>query len=82
MGQFKVVITAVGGHGQDRAKKAGEEVNFSEGGENTPDAIAKKCVDELKAQGVNVESAKIIHWPDTESQVTDDLVTGVREGNF
>jgi hypothetical protein len=82
MGQFKIEITAVGGHGQDRSKKAGEVVDFKEGGDTTPDAIAKKCIDELKAAGVNVESAKIVHWPGTETEVTDDLQTGVRTGNF
>lgn len=82
MGTFKIEITAVGGHGQDREKKEGEIVDFNAGGENTPDAIAKKCVDDLKAAGVNVEEATIIHWPGSETEVTDDMLTSTRKGNF
>ncbi|MEO6610763.1 MAG: hypothetical protein ABIT05_01480 [Chitinophagaceae bacterium] len=94
MGDFRIVVNAVGGHGQDRSKKTGEVVNFSEGGDNSPEAIAKKFVDELKASGVNVESASVIHWPadnyggpekngrDPEKQIIDDLLTGIRTGSF
>ena len=82
MGTFRVEIQAVGGHGQDRDNKTGENVDFNAGGDQTPDAIAKKFVDDLKAAGVNVESAKIVHWPGTETEVTDDLLTGARVGNF
>lgn len=94
MGNFRIVIDAVGGHGQDREKKDGEVVDF---GNDTPEAIAKKAVEELKAKGTNVLSAKVYHWPsDTVYQgdpvaplngegkecITDALVSGVRKGNF
>jgi hypothetical protein len=82
MGQFKIEIIAIGGHGQDRDKKNGEKVDFREGGNTTPDAIAHRAVNELKSAGVNVESAKIIHWPGSESEVIDDLLTEIRTGNF
>lgn len=82
MGTFKIEITAVGGHGQDRSKKDGEVVNFQEYGPHTPDALAERFVKEMKHFGINVEIAKIIHWPETESEVTDDLLTGIRKGNF
>lgn len=82
MGQFKIEITAVGGHGQDRSKKEGEIVNFYEEGNTSPDAIAKTMVETLKVHGVNVEKAEIIHWPDQEDEVRDNLVSGVRTGNF
>jgi hypothetical protein len=82
MGTFKIQITAVGGHGQDRNAKDGEIVNFFENGSNTPDAIAKMCVENLKAWGSVVESATITHWPDEPSTVIDDLLTGKRQGNF
>jgi hypothetical protein len=82
MGDFRITINAVGGHGQDRSKKDGETVDFNAGGEGTPDSVAKKCVDELKAKGVDVTSATITHWPGSETEVTDDLLTGARKGNF
>jgi len=83
MGTFLITIKAVGGHGQDRSKKDGEVVDFNEGGETTPDAVAKKFTDELKAlSGCSIESATITHWPATDSEVVDDLVTGIRKGNF
>lgn len=97
MGNFRIVIDAVGGHGQDRSKKDGEVVDFTADSEISPEAIAQRAVVELKAKGVNVLSAKVYHWPaDTVYQgdpvipvsndggpcITDDLVTGIRQGNF
>ncbi len=82
MGNFKIEINAVGGHGQDRNKKDGEIVNFEAGGENTPDAIAKRFVDMLKGFGNSVQSATITHWPGEKGEVTDDLLSGKRTGNF
>ncbi len=82
MGTFLVQIKAVGGHGQDRGKKDGEVVNFYEAGSSTPDAIAKTMVETMRVHGVNVEEANIVHWPGSGSEVTDDLLTGKRFGNF
>lgn len=102
MGNFRIVIDAVGGHGQDRGKKDGEVVDFTKQSESyhsddTPEAIAKRAVDELKAKGTNVLHAKVYHWPaDTVYQgepivpidnngkecITDDLITGIRKGQF
>lgn len=86
MGTFKIEIIAVGGHGVDRDKKEGEVVDFNEGGENSPDAIAKKCVDALKATGCSFSypeaGATITHWPGSDHEVKDDLQTGIRKGNF
>ena len=82
MGTFKINITAVGGHGQDRSKKDGEIVNFFEEGNTSPDAIAKIMVEMMKVHGINVEEAEIVHWPGEESEVKDDLITGKRTGNF
>lgn len=89
MGDFRIIINAVGGHGQDREKKHGDVVDF---GANTPEAIAKECVEKLKASGVNVEDASVIHWPvdnyggqlknERSTQIVDDLVTGKRTGSF
>lgn len=82
MGTFKIEIIAIGGHGVDRSKKNGEVVDFDAGGENTPDEIAKDFVNVLTANGVSIQSAKIVHWPGEPTEVSDDLVTGVRTGNF
>jgi hypothetical protein len=82
MGTFKIEITAVGGHGVDRSKKDGDVVNFSEGGKDTPDAITKKFVDELKAKGNNVSMATITHWPGGPNEVQDNFLTGIRAGKF
>lgn len=82
MGTFKIVVTAVGGHGVDRGKREGEVVDFKVEGDNTPDAIAKDFVEKLRATGCQVDVATITHWPDTAGEVKDDLVTGFRKGNF
>jgi len=92
MGDFRIVIDAVGGHGQDRDKKDGEVVNFSVDGENSPEALAQKFVEQLKANGCSVDSAKVVHWPidnyggpeknGRTSEIVDDLLTGVRKGSF
>lgn len=92
MGDFRIVIDAVGGHGQDRDKKTGEVVNFSLGGEQSPEALALKFVEALKSAGMTPSEAKIIHWPidnyggqlknNRSSQIVDDLLTGRRNGSF
>lgn len=84
MGNFRIIIEAVGGHGQDRNKKDGEEVDFTEGGKNpnSPEAIAQRAVEELKASGNNVERAYVHHWPGSGTDVVDNLLTNKRKGNF
>jgi len=82
MGNFRIVIDAVGGHGVDREVKDGEVVNHFAEGMQTPDALAKQMVNYLQANGIEPDSAKLVHWPGEESEVTDDLLTGVRKGNF
>lgn len=82
MGNFRIVIDAVGGHGVDRDKKDGEVVNHFAEGMQSPDAMAKQMVDFLKANGVTPDSAVLIHWPGENDEVVDDLLTGERKGNF
>ena len=81
MGNFNVSIKAVGGHGCQREKKDGEEV---QGCQNMgcPDCMAREFVAHLHAKGVNVEEAKLTHWPGQEGQVEDDLLTKKRSGSF
>jgi len=91
MGDFRIVIDTVGGHGQDRDKKDGEVVDF---GENTPEGYFKKCIEEAISNGIisSDTKAKVIHWPldnyggqlenNRSSQIVDDLLTCKRTGSF
>lgn len=69
MGDFRIIIDAVGSHGQDRDKKDGEKVDFTHGGNGypgnalNPEAIAQTFVAALRGAGVNVTGAKVVHWP-------------------
>jgi len=81
MGRFRVTVTAVGGHGCQRELKDGAVV-VGCGQESCPDCAARAFVDRLKDQGCSVGSATIEHWPGEEHHVTDDLVSGVRQGSF
>ena len=91
MGDFRIIINGIGGHGQDRDKKDGEVVNFQEDA-NSPDALAENFVKDLQAKGINVENASIVHWPldnyggqlenGRSSQIVDNLLTGKRTGSF
>lgn len=86
MGNFKIEIEAVGGHGDFREVKQGEALPpygaaTSDRVTGTPDHYARDFVAEL-AKSSNVISAKLIHWPDT-TPIVDNLLTGVREhGDF
>jgi hypothetical protein len=86
MGDFRIIIDAVGGHGQDRNKKNGEKVDFGSG---TPEDVALVLVKALLGSGCSVQSAKVVHWPadnyegrDPEKQIIDCLLTRVRQGSF
>lgn len=82
MGTFRIEIEAVGGHGVERDVKDGEVVNHFSEGMQTPDALAKHFVQFLESNGIHPDSAKLIHWPGQDGEVTDDLLTGIRTGNF
>jgi hypothetical protein len=82
MGNYRITINAVGNHGHDRGKKHGEEVDFFQGGEKTPDAMARRFIAGLRSIGENVQEATITHWPGTDGSVIDNLLTGKRIGNF
>jgi hypothetical protein len=86
MGNFKIEIEAIGGHGVCREVKQGEVIPYEAaasvpGHEREPDVLAKRFVEDF-AKSNNVISAKLIHWPDT-TPIVDNLLTGVREhGDF
>jgi hypothetical protein len=86
MGNYRIIINAVGGHGQDRGNKTGESIDFTNGRpENvqpTPEEIILEAVNKLKANGNSVSEATVHHWPGQSSEVVDNLLTGKRIGNF
>lgn len=81
MGNFRVVVDAVGGHGCQRGVKDGERV-IGCGQMDCPDCQAREFVDTLKRRGASVTGAKLIHWPGQPDEVEDDLLTRVRKGSF
>ena len=80
MGNYKIEIEAVGGHGFAREVKQGESIPFGPE-HNDPDNLAKQFT-ELLGKSNSIVSAKLTHWPDT-TPIVDDLKTGKREhGDF
>lgn len=81
MGQFRVTVTAVGGHGCQREKGDGENVVGCEQ-RHCPDCITREYVRRLKRSGSTVEQAELVHWPNEPGCVRDNLLTGERRGSF
>lgn len=82
MGDFRVVVKAVGGHGCQREVKDGGQIQMYCGSRGCPDCIAREFVRELKRAGHMVLEASFIHWPDSNNEVRDDLITLKRAGSF
>lgn len=88
MGDYRIVVNAVGGHGCDRLAKDGEVRKFACGSPSCPDCRAADFVNKLRADGGMVASAELIHWPkDSPSgasmpEIRDNLLTGKRSGSF
>lgn len=87
MGDFRIVIEAVGGHGCQRSVPAGGAVGRCEN-EHCPDCKAREFVSELKRSN-NVSKAELIHWPAHGTAISttpgavivrpkDDLLGGTR----
>ena len=81
MGDFRIEVNAVGGHGCQRELKDGANVE-SCGNPGCPDCLARKFVADLKAQGQSVKDALLIHWPNGTPTIVDNLLTGKRTGSF
>lgn len=81
MGEFRVTVEAVGGHGCQREKGDGEHVVGCERA-SCPDCITREFVRRLKRSGATVSKAELLHWPHEVGQVRDDLLTGLRRGSF
>ncbi len=81
MGNFKIEIEAVGGHGVRREITQGHAIPYDLANADDPDVLAKLFVEGFTKTN-NVLSAKLIHWPDT-TPIVDNLLTGIREyGDF
>ncbi len=91
MGNFRIVIDGVGGHGCEREKGSGERI-FGCQRMDCPDCNARAFVADLMRRSVlsGDVTAKFVHWPGTVGEVVDDLlpfnaesdVARVRLGSF
>jgi hypothetical protein len=89
MGDFRVTVEAVGGHGCQREMGDGDHVVGCDR-PGCPDCMAREFVRRLKRSGAMVNKAQIVHWPadmegrnyPKDGEVRDDLLTGVRSGQF
>lgn len=83
MGQFRIEISAVAGHGCSRSEKDGESIKYSGCQRlNCPDCLARDLVERFKRLGFHDLKATFTHWPGEPAEVVDDLVAGVRRGSF
>jgi hypothetical protein len=82
MGQFIVKVDAVGNHGCERGVKDGEHVTVGCQMPGCTDCLTREYVRRLRRSGAMLNAVTITHWPGSESQVTDDLLTGKRTGSF
>ncbi len=83
MGNFKIVINGVGGHGDDRDAMPGDALRFegdSTGPTASPDAFARFVGEQAKMKGWlgHGGSALLIHWPGEPGEVVDDIAAGKR----
>ena len=64
MGNFRIIVNAVGGHGDKRTLKDGEK-NYGCMSMSCPDCISREFVATLTRRGCTIESATLEHWPAT-----------------
>lgn len=92
MGQFKLEIVAVGGHGCQREVKDGGDV-IGCGRQGCPDCEAAVLISDFaRKTGANIERATLTHWPGTTGEVVDEFrvppnphqsrVSRIRHGSF
>lgn len=72
MGDFRVEVNAVGGHGCCRDSRDGETV-YGCGHVSCPDCITARYIAEMMRAGVAVNHATITHWPGQPSEVRDSF---------
>jgi hypothetical protein len=90
MGQFRVIVQAIGNHGCERERGDGENVVGCER-VGCVDCISREFVRRLKRSGAIMEIATLEHWPaeptpeaaaGEEGHPVDDLLSGIRSGSF
>lgn len=91
MGDFRIVVNAVGGHGCQRDLKDGERV-FGCGSMNCPDCLTAEFIAKLQRASTHVKDATLTHWPGQPSEVRDEFIVSdppignlrgrVRRGSF
>jgi len=89
MGDFVVRVHAVGNHGHNRDVAHGEVVpTRCEYPQGCVDCVTNEYVEKLKSMGSSVKVASMTHWPSEFEgytllgEIKDDLLTGLRRGNF
>ena len=77
MGDFRIEVNAVGGHGCEREVKDGGTV-YGCRSMTCPDCITARYVADMLRAGVSVRSAKIEHWPGSTTEVVDAFDTALQ----
>lgn len=70
MGDFRIVVNAVGGHGCQREVKDGGTV-YGCGRMDCPDCLTARFIADLARSGAMLKDASIEHWPGTPGEVVD-----------
>lgn len=81
MGDFRIQIDAVGGHGCQRDVKDGGIV-YGCGSMNCPDCITAEFVSKMLRSGAHVKAATLVHWPGQSSEVVDDFDVAAQASNM
>jgi len=83
MGQWRLEISAIGGHGCERKARRGEKLYNRCGKFGCADCLAYDFVQMLRVKGFSVETARFIHFPGARQEVVDDLLSNERRmGEF
>lgn len=87
MGSYRIVIEAVGGHGEQREVEDGGTLDLNALPSQAPESAAREAVLRLQQSGATVSKATIEHWPadltgNDDGGPVDDLLTGKRTGSF
>lgn len=74
MGQFRIEIVAVGGHGCERKARVGDRV-YGCRRMDCPDCMFAEFVERLRRNGAGsiLDSATFTHWPGQPNEVVDTL---------
>ena len=74
MGDFRMTIEAVGGHGCDRTAKAGDTLRGC-GAQDCPDCMFARFVSDMQRAGMRPTVAKMHHWPADMTEHVKEFTT-------